>query len=55
MKAFWSLFAVLLLTVGCTVFQPSAGNFTVNPLFCDNMVMQREMRNTVWGTARTRP
>ncbi len=38
---------------GCSNFipGPTATDFKVNPLFADNMVIQRDMRNRVWGTA----
>lgn len=51
--------AVVLLTVGgfgCTwcseMFAPAANatKFSVNPMFSDNMVLQRQMRVAVWGT-----
>jgi len=51
MKFLWLLSTVGLLLTGCAVFPPSAGNFTVNPMFGDNMVLQRDLAAPVWGTA----
>ena len=48
----WLMLSVAaLLLAGCAAWGPTSWEFTVNPLFGDHMVMQRERQNPVWGTA----
>lgn len=44
-------FPAVLLSILGAVSQPVHANVTLNPLFTENMVLQRDKRLPVWGTA----
>jgi sialate O-acetylesterase len=49
--AIFCLLTILAVVTSCSFFSGPATNIELTALFSNNMVLQQEMRNPVWGTA----